>query len=366
LVEWITAAREAGFHPVAFSQVLTCLARGERLPENSVVLLFNPAYRTTVEQVLPTLESMQVPALWVTRSPGRIRADRRFVSAHTRRSYSAHALWDFAVQKGELQFDLEKPAAGPDLSRVYRWQADGGITGVNTATELDHLNRLHANIRWSAQEFVDRLSADLPLRAPRGLSAREIEGRTWGVILPHGVEESFDLQADPGQRFASVSWAGTRSVTDLQVDLEIGSWFGEAWIDLRASREPGQRVRVGLMEGKVRVVQEIGGTVVDDRESDGSIRPDEGIRLSLTLQGEQLRLSSPSVATRLDVPVQVEAVDHSLLQVSIYHRIHGAAFAKALRCAATPLPHKDATGIAEGLVDAGPVGADAPGVRAAN
>jgi hypothetical protein len=352
LTEWIQAAREAGFQPLAFTDALERLSQGERLPDRSIVLMFDPAYRKTVEQILPVLESLRVPALWVTRSPGRIRADRRFVSAHERRSFSAQPFWDFAVHDEVRQFELEKVSAGRTLPRVYEWQSQLGVNGVNRGTNLTRLNRLHANASWSAEEFVDRLTADLPLYERGILGVREIDERLWGIVLPATMEEAFDLRAPRDRRFSSVRWEGTRGLQDLKLSATIESWVGEAWLHLRSDRERGDRIRVGFMEGTLRVLQETGGLVVEDRRETWPIQPDQGLCLELVLSGETLQIQSSTASARADFELLVPGSRDGLVEFSVYHRIHGAAAAESLHLIAAPVQGLDRAPTGEILVDA--------------
>jgi len=342
---WIHALREAGFHTHAFADAIQKLERGEHLPENTVVLMFDPAYRSTVEQLLPTLETERAPALWVTRSPGRVRADRRFVTGHARRSLSEEALWDFAVENESGQVILEKASAGTSAGRTHHWQADRGITGVNAGTNMVCLQRLHASAQWSARQFVDRLLADVPLRERRPLSARRIQERIWGVVLPHGQEETFDLVAPAGQRFASAIWEGTRGVTDLGLDLSIDSWFGEFWLTLRSDPERGEKVRIGLAEERVRVLQEAGGRVIDDRELPWRVDPEAGARFRVMLLGPTLTIDTPMVGAPMVVPVLISGNKDSRLELALYHRIHGVAMARGVQLQAVPLESRNAVPI---------------------
>jgi hypothetical protein len=259
------------------------------------------------------------------------------VTAHTRRTLSEEPLWDFAVEDESGRVILEKASAEGGVGRDHDWQADLGVTGVNGGTNLSELNRLHASARWTSREFVDRLLADVPLRERRMLSSRQIQERTWGVVLPHGQEESFDLVAPVDRRFASVGWEGSRGVNDLELELSIGSWFGEVWLTLRSDREREDKVRLGLSEDRVRVVQEAAGRVIEDRELDWRVEPGAGVQFELTLQGSKLSIDAPMGGGPVEVAVLIPGSEDSRLELGLYHRIHGVAMARTVQLKVGPL-----------------------------
>ncbi len=338
LMAWMRALLDAGFHPRPFVDVIASLSRGTPLPERTVVLVFDPAYRATVEQVLPRLQEIRVPALWITRSPGVLRSDRRFVSNRARRTWSGYALWDFALSEDPAAFQLEADGLPEDVPSAYSWADPSGLTGINSLSLGTPLHRLHANARWSAAEFVDRLKADLPLRRPSPLSARRIQGRDWGIQAdPHEVA-AFRLAAPPEARQATVRWLGTRGIGDLKLSLRAHAWCGELALDLRANSALSNRIHVSLTEDSLRVQQELQGRLVADQRLAATPNPGGSTRLQLHLRDDELRVSIAGHAASCSVPIVVPATDEGTVALSVYHRIHGVAFADQILLTAEPLP----------------------------
>jgi hypothetical protein len=247
-------------------------------------------------------------------------------------------LWDCAVQLDERAFVVEEEGWPEGVPLQHRWVETAGITGVNRLHAAGPLNLLHANARWTAEELIHRVKADLPLEKRSRLSLRSIENRGWGMIADAGEEAAFQLAAASGARFASASWAGTRGLGDLEIELKMGPWFGEVWLFLRSSADRNDRIRVGLMEGELRVLQERDGNSLADRREPVAIHPREGVELLARLEGDRLRLQIPGSELSMEVPVVVPASGECQLEFALYHRIHGAALARDISIIATPLP----------------------------
>lgn len=337
LADWVQRLRAEGFNLRPFAEVMAARQQGDRLPERTVVLVFDPAYRVTVEQVLPRLRDLTAPALFITRLPGTIQSDRRFVSNRTRRVLSETELWDFALQTSQQDFLLEVPGWPESVSPGQAWSGTSGLTGVNEAFPEGPLNILHANVHWSSVEFVDRLKADVPLRRESRLSLRTIGDRNWGILADEDDVAEFDLTAADDARFASVSWAGARGVGDMELEVSLGSWFGEAWLFLRSNTERAERIRVGFTESGVRVLQEQAGAVLSDHLEPALIQPADGIQILARIEKGRLHLKIPQTQFELEIPVVIPATSEGIFEFALYDRIHGAAVARDVLITVNPL-----------------------------
>jgi len=337
LADWVQQLRTEGFHLRPFAEVMAARQRGDRLPERTVVLVFDPAYRVTVEQVLPKLRDLTAPALFITRAPGTIQSDRRFVSNRTRRVLSATELWDFALQTSEQGFLLEASGWPESVPPGQEWSETSGLTGINEAFPDGPLNILHANVHWSSAEFVDRLKADMPLRRKSRLSLRTIGDRNWGILADEDDVAEFELAAADNARFASVSWAGVRGVGNMELEMSLGSWFGEAWLFLRSNADRTERIRVGFTESGVRVLQEKAGAVLSDHLEPALIRPADGIQILARIEKGRLHLKIPQTQFELEIPVVIPATSESIFEFALYDRIHGAAVARDVLITVNPL-----------------------------
>lgn len=332
--EWLRELRKAGFWVRPFSEVMTRVRQGKGLPLKTVVVVFDPAYRTTVEQARPLLETWRTPALWITHLPGVFRTDRRFVSTRTRRELAAEPWWDVALSAGENGFVLETEADA--AHRFFRWSSDSGTAGFNTGRSPSGLTRLHANAEWSAMEFLDRLSADLPVRERKRLTVRRIQDRLWGVAVSAGAPGNFDLEVPSDQRTTSVTWEGTRGIRDLELELGIGNWFGEVWLHLRADRTRQELIRVGLMGDRVRVIEERGEALLGDSSAPLVLGPDGRVGLRLRLEGDTLAIQTCDGSERIRAFLHLPGSDAGRFELVLYDRVRGAAVARDISLVASP------------------------------
>src|SRR5581483_8107781 len=81
--EWFSAMKSHGYRAMLLSQIYGTLKSGKGIPENTVVLLYDPGYRQTFDVVSPLLAKYKFPAVWITDAKATAEGDRRFVSAHT-------------------------------------------------------------------------------------------------------------------------------------------------------------------------------------------------------------------------------------------------------------------------------------------
>ena len=341
---WLAALAEHGFTPALLSEVQRRLAEGSGLPEKTVVMVFDPGYRGTYETLAPVLEKYQYPTVWLTDRAALRRGGRRYLSHHAVRVMKKSKLWEVGFyQRRSATFTLESYRAtrAPRAHRTLSWHPDCGRMALNRGVGLRALNRLNVNLFWTPQELVNRLLAEAPIRGTAYLTAREIQGRTWGmaVEVSSGNEAPrFRLCTRPDARSATISWPSTLGPKNLQLELRLASLVGELWVFLCSDRQTGQNLRVGFRADAVVVEQDSQG---QQRQLASFSWPEpriDGFAATLHLGGRRLRVSVNGKALpELVVPEATES-ERAMVEIMVYDQVRGAACAESVSLVFTSLP----------------------------
>jgi hypothetical protein len=337
LVEWVSALRREGFVVRPWMEVLDRLERGVGVPRQTLVIVFEPGYKRTITALAPLLERTGIPAAWLTHDPGPYGTERRYLSNHHRCELAKDGFWTTGLILDDMRVRLERRDADAREDIVVAWREAKGDCGVNHGAGVLELRRLHADPHWSAEEFVSRLYADVPLREEALLSVRWIRQRRWGVIPPTGEERAFDLEAPPDLRFASISWQGTQGIPGLEVHLDVDSWYGELWLFFRSDRGRESRIRIGFLDHLVRIEEEIEGDTIRHAARQTSVRSSDGLQATIVVEEAEVRVSGPSLPTVSVSNLQIDSSDDAVLELLIFDPVRGAACARTIRITATPL-----------------------------
>lgn len=325
LHHWLDGLERAGFSPILLAPALERLSKGQRLPDNSIVLVFDPAYRHTVESMTPVLRQRRWPAVWLMpREPLR-QADRRFLNPHASDALAREGLWERRIVDAPL------------------WPAGGGKQALNQDGQaLRQLNRLDVNARWTRQELVNRLLAEAPLREPSWLTSRSIGPTRWGLVERQSqiAAESagFSLRVPIDRRSARVSWLGTRGNRDVDLRLDVHSLTGELWIWLRSDEAAGESVRVAFTNGRAVLEQESSHAVrVITASAVPGLRQPGTFSASLRLEGSRIQVNVNGIRAlswdRLDLPQSAVG----LTRLIVYDKVMGGGGAERIRISAAPL-----------------------------
>ncbi|MCE9615551.1 MAG: hypothetical protein K8T26_14870 [Lentisphaerae bacterium] len=339
LVGWLTALRREGFFIMPLNLAVDRLEQGKRLPERTVVLLFEPGYRVTYEAIGDMLEALDIPAAWITQDPGRHVTDRRFLSAGTRARMQRTGLWEIGLRDPDREaFVLYSVRPPPLHSRLHTWAPETGRSGINRAGATT-LKRLNANRAWSTDEFVDRLDAELPIQSSCALTARVIQNRLWGTLprLQDSRPLDFDLAADVDQYVAGVAWLGTAGLPDSEVTLTVRERFGQLWLRFRSDIPHGHRVSVGFADDQVRVDVQEGDQNVRRAVAPFALASGAALHATVRLQGRQLQVrSGDQVLLALD-DIDVTTTPAAVFEMSVTDILPGAALAHGVELQFTPI-----------------------------
>ena len=348
--DWLRALRDENFVIMPLTEILKRHGQQQPLPERALALLFDPGYRYTFESITDTVERERIPMLWLTQEPGRFGTDRRFVSPRQRQIMADAPLWNVALQGvTEDVFILQTPDNPTQGEHLLNWHVPSGGEALNTAASLPHLHRLHAHPAWTTDEFLGRLYAEIPIERPVRLTAIRIRGKRWGITAGarQGQNARFDIETDPEQRSATVSWLGTRGCRDVRLDLAVKKITGELWILLRSDRESGNRLRLGILPDRFDVdVQQAG---VHRRLASAPRTPSPGgsFEGTLHLQEDQLVLTQDGHPLISLNEIPVDGAPNGILEMVTYGMLRGTACARNIALTVTPLapgPPVDAGG----------------------
>lgn len=335
LAQWLARLRREGFTPMTLSAVAERFAKGQGLPEKTVVLVFDPAYRHTYESVAPVLMRYRCPAVWLTNARAVREIDRKFLSQHALEQAQQSGWWDVGFHDAaDSPFRLMTMAAGGAEGPGWAWSAEDGQTGLNFGFRPGALNRLKANATWTAEELVNRLRAELPLHGPSSLTARWIQNRLWGVALDAAQypPERFSLLTNLDTRSASLSWAGTRGLRDLRVWCHVPTFSGELWLFLRSDRAARHRVRVGFSrDGVVNVAQDQHGRRRVIASLACPALQDGQFTCELTLSGRRLTLAIDGVAWPEVMLAEEAGPADGRVELVVSDHVRSVAQAEAIR-----------------------------------
>ena len=258
---WLAALNSKGYRPALLSDVHAQLSAGKKLPEKTVVILFDPGYRTTFEVMAPLLAKYKFPAVWVTSNEKNAGSDTRFVSNHALNAMKKSGTWDVARVDANSSLVIESKG---DKKFVIgngqgAWRVGAGRRALNRGTPTAALNRLHVNWNWNGQQIIDRLKAEEPLQGESFLTFKKIENYNWGVAVPTSVssqDTTFTLKAPTDSRTAQITWLGTKGITDADAHLQVTELTGELWLLFRSDESIGENVGISFSNRKVSLNRE--------------------------------------------------------------------------------------------------------------
>ncbi len=322
MVQWLSALKEAGFRPLSLAVAKERLSKGQGLPENSVMLVFDPGYRHTYDSMAPILAQQGWPAVWSTPEEALKRGDTHYVSQHRTEKMSQSGWWD-----------VLRYGAGEKV-----W-IDHAKAALNMGSIRDGMYRLSVDATWTKQELINRLLAERPLQEPSYLTLHEIQTQRWGIVSPVTTAEpsEFRFQAPPDQRGAWLSWQGTRGISNIGLQVDVTSLTGELWVMLRSDNKQGNSIRIAFANGRIVVEEEkehqrsvLTSTVVPAMRQPGSFTAD------IHLSGSTLSVSINHLR-QLTTFTRTPTSSDSVVRLAIYDKITGVAQAGSVNLLATPL-----------------------------
>lgn len=324
LLHWLPALREAGFQPIRLSEAQQRLREGQLLPENSVVITFDPGYRHTDKALSPIFEQLQWPVSWLTPESALSEGNTHYLSRRRVEELKQHYGWDVIVYSNQRS----------------PWAESNGKAALNYAVAQGPLYSLNVDATWTKQELINRLLAERPLREPSYLLLREIRSQQWGTIIP-----ARELKTDPAFKFESpvekrgtwLSWPGTRGVNDLSLDLQVSALTGELWLILRSDNQRGQGLRIAFANGRLLVEEErhhqrnvlIWSAVP-------ALRQPGSFSAQVELQGDHLQIVVNGLRRINLSNLKPFESQEGVVRAAIYDKITGAAQVGSVKILATP------------------------------
>lgn len=336
--EWIPALLQAGYQPMLLSDVHRRIDQGYGLPRNAVVLVFQPGYNHTYEEVAPLLVESQVPALWVTDRTAVSRGDRHFVHRRRAKWMVRSGYWDLAYSGGTFwKKDLQRRDFKINESQSAAWAPSTGRTALNWSGGFSDLQYLDVNPKWSAEELVQRLAMERPLHGTVGLGVRLIQNSLWGVVYESPKESpAFHLRTPLTATSSTLYWLGTRGAANLETHLQVNSFFGQNFLWLRADVSQGQGVGVGFTHHKIFIDQRIHGT--RHRLATYSWTPPQGrIDARIQVTGSRIRVAAVGAPVLETILLPDTVSRNAMVRYELFDRVQGAARADAVRIEVTAL-----------------------------
>jgi hypothetical protein len=332
-----------GFHPVLLSDIHRHITKGTPLPSRPVVIVWDPGHRHTFDMLSPVIKGKKVPAVWLTDGGALDNSDRRYVSKHATRLMVKSGLWDVGVYHEGKPVQIHNHEEGvwtfadkPEQA----WASAAGVFAVNPATSLQGLNRLNVNSNWSANEFIDRVLAELPVEGPVKLSARQIRNHQWGLSVPATAPAppTFTLESNLEKRGNTISWLGTRGLYDGDLTITMQDLSGEAWLLLRSDEHLGESVRVGFTENLVLLEQE---QQHFSRRLTAASAPGVGIlntpfTSKITMDGTRIAIDVNGKRVLNYDGLQPNQSKQGVMRITVYDKLRGTARAAGVAMAFNP------------------------------
>lgn len=339
LEQWLTALQGARYTPMFLSEALARTGSGAPLPEKTVVLLYQPALRQTIEGVYPLLARHRFPATLVTQSEGIDADDTRFLSRHRLDAFAEEGCFDMGFfGASSMTFTLRPSRRGtaPQKELQLAWDPMAERNVLNAVAGSRTLNRLNVNLAWTGPQLLQRLAAEAPVRSMTHLTATRLLRRLWGTTAP--ADAPFDLQADEDYRAATVSWNGLKGRKNLRVDITAASIMDELWIYLRYDRAAERGLRVGFTPGYILVELADGGKKDRLLSLPWTAPQGRGFSAAITLAGTRLRIAAPGAPERTVELPDDATPKHALFAAAVFSKIRAVARAQGLNITATPIP----------------------------
>jgi hypothetical protein len=340
---WLEALNKEGYHPMLLSDIQNRLDHAARLPERAIVLVFDPAYFHTYEALAPILVQYRFPAFWVTDHTAILRGDRHFIHRHQAKWMVQSGFWDLGYT-GDGFWRRASDSSDITINQSHKaaWVRDTGHTALNWGSGLPFLNRLDVSSKWTPEELITRLEMELPLQSTVHLGVKRIQGRLWGVVMPSSEKKNqFSFQSPLAATASNLYWFGTRGASDVQLDVDIPSFFGEVSLWLRSDNPSGQGIGIGFTHRQLYVDQKWEGrrnrlVLVPWTPPSGAIKG------RITLIGTNLHLAIEGAKPLNAVLAPETPSPHGFVRLELFDRIRGAARAEFVGLVLTSLtkpPH---------------------------
>ena len=339
LAQWLDALDQAGYRTMFLSEAVAQARRGEPFPERSVVLLYMPAARQTVEEVLPLLASHHFSATLVMPLERVDSEDMSYLSRHRLAELQDLGYFDlgfFGASSMTFTLRPSRRSPAPQAEMPLAWDPMAERNIINMAGDTRTLSRLNVNLVWTGAQMIQRLAAETPIRARARLTSRRLFRKNWGVAAE--ADAPFDIQAEEGSRGATVTWRGSRGLKDLRIDISAAEVRDELWAYFRYDHATETGWRVGFTPERV-TVEEIAGEAMNQLMTEPrAAGQDRSLKATITLQGSRLSVAAAGARPRAVDLAAAALPTQALFGVSIYSKIRAVAMARAVSIMATPLP----------------------------
>jgi hypothetical protein len=254
--QWLDTLTRAGYHPVIFSDVRRALIEGTKLPEKSVVLLFDPGWRRTHQIIEPILRTHRWKGVWLSDGPAMENRHREFITYRTAELMVESGLWDVGVKssKGIYDFSIRQKnnfKLGNEANDA--WARSSGGLALNQVGPLQNMNRLNVHADWLADDLLNRLNAEIPITQPSYLTVGSVQNLFWGVAQEKPT--TFNLAMRPGRKDLVISWLGTQGRDNCQMTVSIPSVAGVLAFRFRWDEVRGDGVQLRVSRDSI-VVEE--------------------------------------------------------------------------------------------------------------
>ncbi len=342
--QWLDALNQAGFHPMKLSDVYKDLHNGTGVPENTVVLAFDPGFRRTYHLVEPILVSHHWPALWLSNDQAMNRGHREYVTYHTARQMVSTGWWDvgFTQEDGTILLNT-KDWGTLRLGDAQHpgWSPITGGMALNQGQSLMLLNHLNVISDWTAKDLTTRIRAELPVHRKVFLAKDSVQNMEWGVTTEDPTDPSATLhfQVLPYKRGFALDWFGTTGIANAEVHATASEVIGEFTTRLRWDEARGNGISILLSKDQLFIQELSAGHVVQNfrRERAGD-RQSGQFDMTATLKNDSLMINlsdQPPVELHLKTSPTPE---RGLLQLFLVDKFRGSARADDVHISFTPLP----------------------------
>jgi hypothetical protein len=331
LAEWLTALLAAGYHPMPFSQALDGLSGKTGLPDQAMVFVYDPGYRTTFDSLAPVLARHHVPATWITDGNAVAEKDLRFLSRHRLDVMKHSGLWDVGyLHDSTMSFTLE--------GRPYSWAPDVGRFVLNGKQNLGALNRLNVNLAWTGPQLLAILRAMAPTR-DSCLTTGSLLGQQVGVVkwaADCGPADAFALEAPAGAHSVSMTWRGASSPQDFSIIVEADSVVDELVLYLRYDSRKRRGIMVNFSPRTVGVKELRNGNKISIAEQEWPYAGGQFVS-SLSLSGRRLDIGVGNGRVQSIKLPEPSGTPGKNIMLIVYSKLRGVAQARSVRMIMTPL-----------------------------
>jgi hypothetical protein len=334
--DWLQTLSDAGFRPILLSEALAKLNKGETIPANSVVLVFDPGFRRTFDLVSPILTRHGWSAVWMTPTQEMDRGHREYVTYHKARQMLGSGNWDVGYIRADGSVSLRDRNKNDILlgKGGSPWAVTAGGLALNQG--ITTLQRLNVISDWTPADLLNRVRVEVPIDEPRYLTLGAVQNLEWGVTSTEPA--SMTLAAPLHRRGTQIAWFGARHRPDYALELSLERLTGNLALRLRWNdlRETGLIVRV-TNKNIVIMNKEPHQTITLASLPHRGITAAHPLALHLHLQGSTLELTvKDQKPFSLTLPESAPK-ESGLFQAYLYDAIKGSARAENLTLRLTPL-----------------------------